>query len=424
MSSSLVRIPRLPGPISEIFKPFLCFKKPSQASRASWNPALLHAEIKLKQKEIQSIQVKMPRAGDNRYYADAVFEGGGVKGIAFLGALRCLDDAGIRLRKVAGTSAGAITAALVAAQVPIQELEQIMGELDYEKEFLREQSSLLIDTRSPQNDLEIPHIFWTWLNLAIAWKKGKYSSEPFYDWLSKILARYGLETFESVGEEKSREQDADSSIPWYAKRQLKIIISDISKGEMRELPKDLREYNRGLPDCQKLQEKSFRIAEAVRLSMSIPFFFEPGKLGQSEIVDGGALSNFPIWAYDTSGAQAPHCPTFGFMLTEREKQAAVSKTVLGVFSNLFKTLLVARDRHDARTRDEGRVIRIQTDPEVTSTKFALSNEQKDKLYREGYESTMKFLLNEWDWEQHLEERGHSRKSDSARSLALTSAQQK
>ena len=46
-------------------------------------------------------------AEDGKLYTDAVFEGGGVKGFAFAGALQCFDDHGIHFRKVAGTSAGA-----------------------------------------------------------------------------------------------------------------------------------------------------------------------------------------------------------------------------------------------------------------------------------------------------------------------------
>ena len=77
--------------------------------------------------QIASIQTKLPRAADGKLYADAVFEGGGVKGTAFLGALRCFGDVGVQWRKVAGTSAGAITAATVAAGFSIAELENVIS---------------------------------------------------------------------------------------------------------------------------------------------------------------------------------------------------------------------------------------------------------------------------------------------------------
>src|SRR5438876_7277149 len=47
--------------------------------------------------------------------ADLVLEGGGVKGIGLAGAVLALDEAGYRFQRVAGTSAGAIAAAIIAA---------------------------------------------------------------------------------------------------------------------------------------------------------------------------------------------------------------------------------------------------------------------------------------------------------------------
>src|SRR3712207_8748571 len=49
---------------------------------------------------------------------DLVLEGGGVKGIALVGALSVLEEAGYRVQRVAGTSAGAIVGSLVAAGTP------------------------------------------------------------------------------------------------------------------------------------------------------------------------------------------------------------------------------------------------------------------------------------------------------------------
>ena len=48
-------------------------------------------------------------------FADLVLEGGGVKGIALVGAISVLEERGYEFRRVAGTSAGAIVGSLVAA---------------------------------------------------------------------------------------------------------------------------------------------------------------------------------------------------------------------------------------------------------------------------------------------------------------------
>ncbi|MEM9447987.1 MAG: patatin-like phospholipase family protein [Cyanobacteria bacterium P01_E01_bin.6] len=84
------------------------------------------------EKEKADIREKLSEpAEDGHIYADAVFEGGGVKGTAFIGAMRCFDDVGIKWRKLAGTSVGAITAAMLATGLSMDALEEIVAHLDY-----------------------------------------------------------------------------------------------------------------------------------------------------------------------------------------------------------------------------------------------------------------------------------------------------
>lgn len=68
---------------------------------------------------------------DDQQFADLVFEGGGVKGIGLAGALAALRQRGFTHKGVAGTSAGAITAALVAAGYTSQELDEILLNLPF-----------------------------------------------------------------------------------------------------------------------------------------------------------------------------------------------------------------------------------------------------------------------------------------------------
>ena len=64
---------------------------------------------------------------------DGVFEGGGVRGIAHVGAICALAEKGYEWERVAGTSAGAIIAALVAAGYSCSELKTIITDIDYNK---------------------------------------------------------------------------------------------------------------------------------------------------------------------------------------------------------------------------------------------------------------------------------------------------
>jgi NTE family protein len=71
---------------------------------------------------------------DPRYFVNGVFQGGGAKSIANVGALQAFADQGLWFGSVAGSSAGAITASLIAAGIPVGELDKVipdaLGTLD------------------------------------------------------------------------------------------------------------------------------------------------------------------------------------------------------------------------------------------------------------------------------------------------------
>lgn len=350
-----------------------------------------------------------PPAANGQIYVDGVFEGGGIRGIAFLGALRCCADVGLTWRKVAGTSAGAITAALVAADFPIEHLEKIIGGMNF-MEFLTEKTSPIILNGDPADDLSHPLWLILWLQLAV--KSGQYSGEPFRRWMAGTLRKQGITTFSSL---KERSTDG-------VRRELKVVASDVSRGEMLVLPDDL----------PRLQEQlgyrdpgEFEIAEAVRLSMSIPLFFEAGRMGSSKIVDGGILSNFPLWIYDFKPGQSaeggcakrsqqtcPRWPTFGLRLVQQNnQQGRLIQGPFDVLRAMFSTMMVARDQYHLSQGKQDRVIDIDvTEARVTATEFNLSDDKKRILYRTGYLAMKNFLLGSaaqpaWNWDEHLRRRG-------------------
>lgn len=367
---------------------------------------LLEPNLRLTAEEKSKILAKMPPPSiqDHQIYVDAVFEGGGVRGIAFLGALRCCDDLGFRWRKLAGTSAGAITAAFVAANFPIDDLETLVGCMDMTT-FLTDKTSPFIFNGNPANDLRQPVRMV--LNLLLVGKLGQYSSDPFQQWLDRNLQTQGLKTFADLDNDPIG-------------RDLKVIVSDITRGQMVVLPDDLSRY----PELNLQNQKTYGVAEAVRLSMSIPFFFKPENLGSSKIVDGGILSNFPLWLYDVkrtsegtvappnpSSSQPPRkyprWPTFGFRLTDSDLEKDVP--IQGPFDLLgamFRTMMVAHDRFHLDARNTSRIININVGKaKVTATEFDLSDQKKNELYRAGYLAAKKFFLEQWSWDEHLRLRG-------------------
>jgi len=289
----------------------------------------------------------------------------------------------------------------LTTDLSIDDLEELLGQLDYSI-FLTKKNSPLILNGDPADDLQSPA--WTLLFLTVSRQMGEYSAKPFRQWLDATLGQGKLQTFVDV---KQIVKD----------RELKVVISNLSRGEMLVIPDDLhrRDATDSAPLYEQLGLKSaehFSVAEAVRLSMSIPLFFEPGKLGDDLIVDGGILSNFPLWIYDKpSVGSTPAVPrwfTFGFRLVDTGIETKVKiDTPLSMLAAMFRTMMKARDRYHQREMDKGRVINIDvTEAGVTTTDFNLDADRKANLYRLGYLYTKRFFLSSnFSWEKHLKARG-------------------
>lgn len=376
------------------------------ASFINITPQLLEdGDLRLTEEQKEEIWRRFPQPIDGYYCADAIFEGGGVRGVALLGALRCCEDLGIQWKKLAGTSAGSLTAAFLAANFAIDKLEEILSTIDYDG-ILSEKTSPFIFNGDPSDDLQAP--LWMIISLMLTQQLGQYSSDPFRDWIAKTIKPRGIETFADV-----KRLDPQ--------RELKVVVSNITHCEMLVLPDDLNPNADRLNEDQKKHRQAilkqyhlnhyqdFRIAEAVRLSSSIPLFFKPEKLGNAYILDGGLLSNFPLWIYDRPSGDPlspPKWPTFGFRLIDQTLTPPKINNALDLFTASLRAMANARDRYHLRHGDQGRVINIDvTDAQVTTTEFSLSSEKKVKLYRLGYKQTKDFFLHHWDWKRHLKERG-------------------
>jgi NTE family protein len=293
--------------------------------------------------------------------ADAVFEGGGARGIAFVGAIQAMEEEKVEWQRIAGTSAGAVIAALLASGYKSYEIRKHLSELDFSK----------LRGRTIMN--RIP-VFGSLLELMF--NLGIYKNDYLETWLDLLLSEKGIKTF--------------ADLP-YGK--LKIIASDVSNGQMLILPDDLDRYG--------MSPSDLNVSTAVMMSASIPFFFRPviwksKDRNKSYILDGGLLSNFPIWIFDTDN---PRFPTFGFrFVKDKVNIDAVIPTPLHLFKNIFKTMLQAHDLRHLNEETNERTIKISSG-NINTTDFELNEVEINFLYKSGYTSTKNFL-SEWDFEQH------------------------
>jgi NTE family protein len=307
---------------------------------------------------------------------NAVFEGGGVKGIALAGALAAAEKRGVEFHQVAGTSSGSIIASLVAAGYKAEEMRGLIEGTPFSS-FL--QRSRLFDTK----------LIGPLARLFI--KKGLYSGEALERWIYDLLLAKGIRTFADL-----------------QPGQLRIIASDISQRKLLVLPDDITQYG--------LDPKKLPVAKAVRMSTSIPYFFDPVVLrkpiskrvkGESfanqfiYIVDGGLLSNFPLWIFDKheNPLLDQMMPTIGFQLVGRgASNPNVIHGPISMLRALFSTMLDAHDERYIEAQNRFRTIKIPTFG-VSVTDFDISREQSLELYESGYRAGKDFF-SRWKLEDY------------------------
>jgi NTE family protein len=353
------------------------------------DPAVRHASIE------RGLHV---RAKD--LYADLVFEGGGVKGIGLAGALQTLEERGYQPQNVAGTSAGAITAALLAAGYTADELREIIVSLDYRQ----------FQDRAWEDKLPLIE-----RSLSLLLDLGLFEGERFYEWMKEMLEAKGVRTF------------ADLVHPEYAddprfRSKLQVIASDVTTHELLILPRDAGRLG--------IEPDELDVALAVRMSMSIPVFFEPVRVENPEterthvIVDGGMLSNFPVWLFDCEDGEPPEWPTFGLLLVEPKPSVPLGarlpeprmtgsgpRAVVEYVKALAQTMMEAHDRLYVEQANFARTIPIPT-LGVGTTEFDLPRERAVALYDSGRWAAEKFL-DDWDFDAYVAEfragKEHSRR---------------
>ena len=300
-------------------------------------------------------------------YADAVFEGGGVKGIGIVGAVCCMENKGYKFQKLAGTSAGAIIAALIAAGFTGVQIMKIFLNLNY-KEFIDKSC--------------IQHIPFVGDFLEILFSKGLNKGDLFENWLDNAIKSRGKSKFKDVS--------------FNGESYLKIIAADITRKKLLVLPDDIADYG--------INPMEFSIAKAVRMSISLPFYFRPVILNykgmKCYIVDGGILSNFPVWIFDIKGI--PRWPTFGFKLVSEEKiyKTNNNQNILEYGFDILATMLEGIDEKYIENKDFVRTVSIPN-MGVKTVEFNISKSRSLELFQSGYKSSEEFL-NSWDFQRYIQ----------------------
>jgi len=306
-------------------------------------------------------------------FRNLVFEGGGIKGIAYAGAIRILEDKKILadIQRFGGASAGAITAALLAAGATSRDVEEIVGHTSF-RAFMDDSFGVLRDISRLVHDY--------------GWFKG----DAFSQWLrNQFQTLVGDPDIEFA---KLREK---------TKKDLYVVGTDLS----------LQRESVFSPD----QTPDVSVWQAVRISMSIPLFFACVRQNDDVCVDGGVTWNYPIDLFDDElfdpapgafervnyptvygNSQIYNKETLGFRVDTKDEIAAemdhwkeVPRPIHDIADyaaalvGFMQDLACKRHLHD---NDWHRTVFID-DHGIRTTQFDLSDEQVKQLVQNGIVGT-------------------------------------
>lgn len=315
----------------------------------------------------------------NNTYENLVFEGAGIRGIAYSGVLSELEEHKILddIVKVGGTSAGAITALMVSLGYTSSELLEIISDTKFQK--FNDGEYMFIGGFSRMNS-----------------KYGWYKGDAFTEWLETIIS-----------DKTGHPEITFMELKTKGFKQLFVTGTCMNKQKLIVFSADT------YPEM--------KVKDAVRISMSIPLYFEAvfidsqGKVYDENdisknldvVVDGGIIGNFPIFMFDTirldslnNQVRIPNYKTLGIRIDSdlQIKNDSLSKELVPLPIENMNDYLVAfyvlilenLNRISLIPEDWERTISVSSvgiSPRIKK----LSKEQKELLIKSGEKSTQVFL---------------------------------
>jgi NTE family protein len=315
--------------------------------------------------------------------AFGIFEGGGAKGLAHVGAIAVAQELGVQFVGVAGASAGAIVAALIAVgyapkQVydPATQSGLLAGDLTdlfgpgRWHEWERFADSLMAR-------LEGGSLLRAWLGAPFFYRKWRAP-------LGRLLVDHGF--FDTAPVEDAIDgwlRAGKVSIP---PDQPRLLFSDLDPSIVPPLRIIASDIDRQSPVVfSRERTPDVAVAKAVAASIGLPFFFRPVRLTldgeERTLVDGGLVANFPVWIFDDARRRrrADPTPIIGFRLLERADAPRDLRTSpLRFARSLLETALNANVEIHARGIDDLYTFPLEVN--VSTYDFDLSPSHKQALY--------------------------------------------
>lgn len=281
---------------------------------------------------------------------NGVFEGGGVKGIAAAGAAAAALDAGYRFNTLAGTSAGAMVAAFVAAGYNSTELRHEVTTADWPSMM-----DATVEAWRPVGQ-----------QAGLFMHHGLHHGDVLHDTVDALLRRKGVRVFGDLPE-----------------GYLKMVATDITHGRGVLMPAGLAYYG--------YDPARFPVALAVRISASVPFFFKPVTLQHLTrkqdvlFADGALASRFPLEVVKSQ----PEIPTVGFRFVEGPHEHNEIVGPLSLATAVIQAGMSARETLPRPVVAFDYIVDVPAN--IIPLQFDLTPDQAADLYDKGYKASARWF---------------------------------
>jgi len=267
-----------------------------------------------------------------------LFGGGAIRGLAYVGAVRALEELGVEYDIIGGSSVGSAFAALIACGYKSYELENLFMKVNFE---------LFKD-----------------IHFGIGKPFALSRGEIFVDWLNELISR-------------KREGENKQNLTFKELEQDLVIITT-----------NLKTFT--TQEFSKFKTPDFEIAKAIRVSSSMPGLMPPFKYNGGELVDGDLQKASPMWklteTLNNSDSRIMEFRLEGDCSNEAKNPISFVNTIYSCVTDIATSFVTEvygqNDRYDC--------IRINTGS-IFFADFNLDKESRRKLINSGYEQTMKYF---------------------------------
>lgn len=282
---------------------------------------------------------------NNAYKYTCIFGGGAIRGVSYVGALKALDELGVEIQTLAGSSVGSIIASLLAVGYTTDEIYEIIIGVNF--------------------DLFRDIHFGFGKNFALS--KG----EVFLEWLRDVIEKkYYGENYKKGENPSVKFKDLD--------KDLVIITTDLTNFKCKEFSKQ--------------ETPDFEVATAVRISSSMPGLMSPIKYEDLELVDGDLQKSWPLWKL-SKNLYPNNERVLEFRLEgdyDKNGKNAIDyiNTVYSCVTSIATKSVVEEYGH----KDSFDYVTINTG-DIVIVDFNLSKDKRNELVDVGYKQTLEYFKN-------------------------------